>query len=282
MKPVAFDYVAARSVEEALAALASDEDAKPIAGGQSLVPALNMRLVRPTLLVDLNRAGLETVEPSAGALRVGATARQAALERDPRAHPLLREALAFVGHTATRSRGTIGGSVAHADGAAEIPVCLTALRGTISVAGPAGTRTVDPDGFFVTHFTTTLAHGELVVGTTWPEPVPGEGCAFEELALRAGDYALSMVAVVLRREEGVARDVRVVVGAVSDRPCALPEAVAALEGTTVTEADAAAAGAAAAHAIEPHDTLHATSDYLRAVTSTIVARAARRAWEATT
>lgn len=280
MKPVAFDYVAARSLDEALAALASDEDAKPIAGGQSLVPALTMRLVRPTLLVDLNRAGLDAVDAAEGELRIGATARQGAIERDPRTHPLLREALGFVGHTVTRNRGTVGGSVAHADGAAEIPVCLTALRGSVLVAGPEGTRAVTPDAFFVTHYTTTLAHGELVVGTTWPDPVAGEGYAFEELALRAGDYALSMAAVVLRREGGVARDVRIVVGAVSDRPLVLVDAAAVLEGTAVRDADAAAAGAAAADAVEPHGTMHATADYLRAVTGAVVARAARRAWEA--
>lgn len=279
MKPVAFDYLAARSLDEALAALADDEDAKPIAGGQSLVPALTMRLVRPTLLVDLNRAGLDEVAVAEGGLRIGATARQAAIERDPRAHPLLREALGFVGHTVTRNRGTVGGSVAHADGAAEIPVCLTALRGSVLVSGPEGTRSVAPDAFFVTHYTTTLAHGELVVGTTWPDPLAGEGCAFEELALRAGDYALSMAAVVLRRDGGVARDVRVVVGAVSDRPLALVDAAAALEGTAVTDTDVAAASAAATAAVEPHGTLHATADYLRAMTGVVVARAARRAWE---
>jgi CO/xanthine dehydrogenase FAD-binding subunit len=279
VKPVAFDYLAARSLDEALAALADDEDAKPIAGGQSLVPALTMRLVRPTLLVDLNRAGLDEVAVAEGGLRIGATARQAAIERDPRAHPLLREALGFVGHTVTRNRGTVGGSVAHADGAAEIPVCLTALRGSVLVSGPEGTRSVAPDAFFVTHYTTTLAHGELVVGTTWPDPLAGEGCAFEELALRAGDYALSMAAVVLRRDGGVARDVRVVVGAVSDRPLALVDAAAALEGTAVTDTDVAAASAAATAAVEPHGTLHATADYLRAMTGVVVARAARRAWE---
>ena len=138
MKPAAFDYVAAHSLEEALAALQEGgEDAKPIAGGQSLVPALNMRLVRPTLLVDLNRAGLDAIEAN-GVVRIGATVRQAALEHDPRTHPLLREALPHVGHFVTRNRGTVGGSVAHADGAAEIPLCLAALGGTVVVEGPSG------------------------------------------------------------------------------------------------------------------------------------------------
>ncbi len=278
MKPVAFDFVRAESLEEALAALAEGgEDAKPIAGGQSLVPALNMRLVRPTLLVDLNRAGLDGIEAN-GDVRIGATARQATVERDPRAHPLLREALPFVGHYVTRNRGTVGGSVAHADGSAEIPVCLAALDGTIVVAGPTGRREVAPPDFFVTHYLTTLHAGELVVATVWPQPAPGEGSAFEELALRAGDYALSMVAVVLRRDGGAARDVRVVAGAVTDRPTPLHEAAAALEGAEVTVAAARAAGAAAAASVEPPGSIHATSDYLRSITATLVERAALRAW----
>ena len=137
VKPAPFDYVAAGSLAEALEALSREEDAKPIAGGQSLVPALNMRLVRPTLLVDINRAGLDGIEQN-GALRIGATVRQAVLERDPRVHPLLREALPSVGHFVTRNRGTVGGSVAHADGAAEIPLCLAALGGTVVAASLAG------------------------------------------------------------------------------------------------------------------------------------------------
>ena len=279
MKPPPFEYVAAQSLEEALAALAEGgEDAKPIAGGQSLVPALNMRLVRPTLLVDLNHAGLDGIDAN-GVVRIGATARQAHVERDPRAHPLLREALPFVGHYVTRNRGTVGGSIAHADGSAEIPVCLAALGGTVGIAGPSGWREVAAPAFFVTHYLTTLQPGELVVETCWPLPAAGEGAAFEELALRAGDYALSMVAVVLRREGDVARDVRVVVGAVADRPTPLPRAAAALEGEEVTPGLARQAGEEAAASIEPPGTIHATTEYLRSVTATLVARAALRAWE---
>ena len=278
MKPVAFEYVAARSVEEALAALARDEDAKPIAGGQSLVPALNMRLVRPTLLVDLNRAGLDAVEVNA-VVRVGAAVRQAALERDPRCHPLLREALPHVGHFVTRNRGTVGGSVAHADGSAEIPLCLATLAGTVVAEGPAGRREIAPGDFFVTHYLTTLAPGELVVATTWPEPGVGEGTAFEELALRAGDYALAMVAVKLRRSDGAAHDVRVFAGAVTDRPTALWDAAVSLEGAPVTPAAAREAGALAAAAVDPAGTIHASAVYLRHLTGTLVERAVLRAWE---
>ena len=278
MKPVAFEYVAAHSVEEAVAVLARDEDAKPIAGGQSLVPALNMRLVRPTLLVDVNRAGLDTIASNV-VLRVGAAVRQATLEHDVRTHPLLREALPFVGHFVTRNRGTIGGSVAHADGSAEIPLCLAALGGTIVVDGPDGRREVAPDAFFVTHFLTTIAPGELVVETLWPHPADGEGTAFEELTLRAGDFALSMVAVVLRRVDGVARDVRIRIGAVTDHPTAFREVEETIEGSFVTAASAQEAGAVAAAAVDPAGSIHASPAYLRHVTGTLVERALLHAWE---
>jgi CO/xanthine dehydrogenase FAD-binding subunit len=279
MKPVAFDYVAAHSLEEALEALQrGGEDAKPIAGGQSLVPALNMRLVRPTLLVDLNHAGLDRIEAD-DVVSVGANVRQAVLERDSNTHPLLRQALPYVGHFVTRNRGTVGGSIAHADGAAEIPLCLATLGGTIVVEGPNGRREIAPDAFFVTHYLTTLAPGELVVETTWPRPAANEGAAFEELALRAGDYALAMVAVVLRRVDGVARDVRVRVGAVTDRPTALSTVEQALDGDPVTPSAAREAGTAAAQAVDPPGSIHASADYLRQLTGTLVERALLSAWE---
>jgi carbon-monoxide dehydrogenase medium subunit len=280
VKPPPFEYVAARSPEEALDALAAGgEDAKPIAGGQSLVPALNMRLVRPSLLVDLNRAGLDRLERADDEVRVGATVRQAALERSPLAHPLARAALPHVGHVATRARGTVGGSVAHADGAAELPLCLLAAGGRAVVDGPSGRREVEADDLFVTHYLTTLAPGELLVETVWPVPPDDAGHAFEEQALRAGDYALAMAAVSLRRRDGAARDVRVAVGAVVDRPMLLPEAAAALEGAEVDAGAAREAGAAAAAAVDPTGSVHASAAYLRHLAGVLVERAALRAWE---
>jgi CO/xanthine dehydrogenase FAD-binding subunit len=277
VKPVAFDYVRARSLEEALSALADGgEDAKPLAGGQSLVPALNLRLVRPSLLVDLNRAGLDAIERD-GELVLGATVRQAALADDPDVHPLVRAALPFVGHPGTRSRGTVGGSLAHADGAAELPVCLLALGGSVDVAGPNGTRSIAADELFVTHYTTTLAPGELVIRSRWPLPRADERAAFEELALRSGDYALSMVAVVLRLDGGgVVAEARVVVGAVSDRPTRLSEVEALVVGARPAEA-ATEAAALASSLVDPPDGLHASGRYLRSLTGTLVARALRRA-----
>ena len=277
MKPAPFGYVRAGSLDEALAALAEGgEDAKPIAGGQSLVPALNLRLVRPTLLVDLNHAGLDGVAAN-GALTVGATTRQAALVRDERVHPLVREALPFVGHFVTRNRGTVGGSIAHADGAAELPLCLVALDGKVVVDGPSGRRVIAADEFFVTHFTTALGAGELVVETVWPLVATGESCAFEELALRAGDFAQSMVAVALRRgADGTVVDASVAVGAVSDRPIRLRDVETLLVGTSGAEA-ARDAGSLAASLVDPPGSIHSSARYLRALTGTLTTRAIERA-----
>jgi CO/xanthine dehydrogenase FAD-binding subunit len=276
VKPASFDYVRAGSLEEALAALAEGgDDAKPIAGGQSLVPALSMRLVRPSVLVDLNRAGLDHVSAN-GALRLGATVRQAALAADERVHPLVREALPFVGHVVTRNRGTVGGSIAHADGAAEFPLCLVALDGVVVTEGPAGRREIPVADFFVTHFLTTLAPGELLVETRWP--LHGEeSSAFEEFALRTGDFAQSMCAVVLTRDTGGAVvEAKVAVGAVTDRPTRLDEVEQLLAGSTGAEA-AADAGALAERLVDPAGSMHASPRYLRALTGTLVARAIERA-----
>lgn len=276
MKPAAFDYVRARSLDEALAAVAAGgEDAKPIAGGQSLVPALTMRLVRPSLLVDLNHAGLGGISVDGG-MRIGATARQAELAGDSRAHPLVRQALPFVGHFVTRNRGTVGGSIAHADGAAELPLCLAVLDGVVVAEGPRGRREVAAADFFVTHFLTTLGPGELVVETLWPLAEAGETSAFEELSLRTGDFAQSMAAVALRWDAGVVSDARVGVGAVTDRPTRLPEVEQLLVGTSGLEA-AAEAGALAARLVDPAPTIHASTAYLRALTGTLVTRAIERA-----
>jgi len=276
MKPVPFDYVRAGSREEALAALAEGgEDAKAIAGGQSLVPALAMRLVRPTLLVDLNHAGLDGVDAN-GTLRLGATVRQAALADDDRVHPLVRAALPYVGHGVTRNRGTVGGSIAHADGAAELPLCLVALGGTVVADGPGGRREIPADDFFVTHFLTTLAPGELVVETVWPR-AGGEASAFEEFALRHGDFAQSMACCVLTRDDdGAVVEARVAVGAVTDRPTRLAEVEALLVGSRGVDA-AADAGALAARLVDPPGTLHASDAYLRSLTGTLVHRAVEAA-----
>ncbi|HSI98487.1 MAG TPA: FAD binding domain-containing protein [Gaiellaceae bacterium] len=260
MKPAPFRYVRPESLEEALDALGREPDAKVLAGGQSLVPALNMRLVRPEVVVDINRIrGLDNVSEEGGALGVGATVRQA----DPRLleHPLLAEALPHVGHFVTRNRGTVCGSIAHADSAAELPLCLTLLDGRVRVRSPRAEREIPAREFFVTHFTTTLEPDELVVETTWPAPQEGWGYAFGELAQRHGDYALCMAAAAARGDE-----LRVALGAVVDRP-------------TVLEVDPQAPGASAAEQVEPWGNVHASPAYLRHLVRVVVDRVVGRATE---
>lgn len=257
MKPAPFEYRRAGSVEETVAALAeAGDDAKVLAGGQSLVPLLNMRLIRPSLLVDVNGVpGLGEVVLEEGRARVGATVRQA----DPRLLevPLLAECLPHVGHWATRNRGTVCGSIAHADPAAELPLALTVLGGSVVAASRRGRREIPAEDFFVSHFTTVLAPDELVVETIWPRE-EGWRYAFEELAQRHGDYALCLAAAVARGDE-----LRVAVGAVVERP-------------TLVEVDPDRPGESAAAEVEPWGNVHAPPEYQRHLVRVLVDRAVAR------
>ena len=257
MKPAAFAYVRAETLDEALDALSQNGDeAKVLAGGQSLVPALNMRLLRPELLVDVNRtAGLDGVTDD-GALRAGATVRQA----DPRlrAHPLLAEVLPHVGHFVTRNRGTVCGSIAHADAAAELPLALVAAGGSIVAASKRGRREIPADALFLGPYTTALDSDELVVEAVWPAIVADERFAFEEFAQRGGDYALCMAAAHVRGGE-----LRVVVGAVTDRP-------------TIVSVDPEHPGESAASQVEPWGSIHASPAYLKQLVRVLVDRVVAR------
>jgi 2-furoyl-CoA dehydrogenase FAD binding subunit len=277
VKPASFAYVRAESVDHALETLREHGDgAKLLAGGQSLVPALNMRLARPSVLVDLNRLpGLDEIAEEDGALRIGALARQAAAERSPLVRercPLLAECLPFVGHFATRNRGTVAGSIAHADAAAELPLVFVALGGVVVTSR----RTIPAEEFFVTHYTTALEPDELVVATTWPRVREGEGWAFEEFTLRHGDFALAAAACLLRVEDGRLAEVRLVAGAVTDRPELL--AVQSLVGESDEAEVARAAGALAAAAVDPPPNLHGSPEYRRRLVAVLVERAVGRAW----
>jgi CO/xanthine dehydrogenase FAD-binding subunit len=260
VKPAPFRYIRAESAEDAVAALSEHEDAKVLAGGQSLVPALNMRLLRPSVLVDVNRVSdFASVRPEDGAIAVGATVRQA----HPRLldHPLLAEALPHVGHHVTRNRGTVAGSVAHADPAAELPLCLVLLDGSVRARSARGVREIPARDFFVTHFTTSLEADELVVETVWPLPLAGWGYAFCELAQRHGDYALCMAAAAAR-----GNDLRVAVGSVVERPALL-------------DVDPEAPGASASAQVEPWGNVHASPKYLARLVQVLVDRAVARARE---
>jgi len=281
VKPAPFDYVRPTSLDEALETLAAaGDDAKVLAGGQSLVPVLNMRLLRPTTVVDLGRVpGLDRIESSNGTVAVGALTTQRAMEESELTGtrlPLVAEALPHVGHFVTRSRGTVGGSIAHADAAAELPLCLAVLDGSVVVASPAGSREIAARDFFVTHFTTTLAPGELVVETRWPVPAGAWGYAFEEFSQRRGDFGLAAAAVALRVEDGVVAEARVGLASVVDRPTLVE---AELVGSAVDAASARAAGEQAAASAAVWDGLHASADYLRQLTRVCVERAILRAWE---
>jgi CO/xanthine dehydrogenase FAD-binding subunit len=199
MKPAPFEYAAPRTLEEALELLAAP-DSRVLAGGQSLVPLLNFRLARPARLVDVNRiAELAVLRRSHGVLQIGATVRQAALERSPlvaRHWPLLAQAVRHVGHAATRSRGTVGGSVAHADPRAELPVALTALGARFHLRSHHGRRTLTAEQLFQGPLTTAIADGELLASIEVPPLPEGARTGFAEYARTHGDFAQAAVAVV--------------------------------------------------------------------------------------
>ncbi len=261
MKPAPFRYLRPETLEEALDALAEGGDeAKVLAGGQSLVPALNMRLARPSLLVDINRISeLGNVVSNNGRLAVGAMVRQSSPQLLD--HPLLAEALPHVGHFVTRNRGTVGGSIAHADAAAELPLCLVLLGGSVRTKSARFEREIAARDFFVTHFTTALEPDELVVETLWPNPKDGWGYAFCELAQRHGDYALCMAAAAAGEGE-----LRVGLGSVVNRP-------------TLVEVDPDHPGESAAAQVEPWGNVHASPAYLRHLVQVLVDRAVSLARE---
>ena len=281
MKPVPFAYVRAESVEHAVETLrAHGDEAKVLAGGQSLLPALNMRLVRPGVLVDLNfAADLDDVTEENGSLRIGALVRQAAAQRSELVRtgcPLLAESLPLVGHLVTRNRGTVCGSVAHADSAAELPLALVALGGEVVTSR----RTVPAPEFFVSHFTTTLEPDELVIATNWPRLEPGRGGALEEFAVRHGDFALASAACVLDVADARVTDVRLAVGSVTDHP-ELVDA-SALVGHAVDADAARSVAAAVAASVEPPPNLHGSTEYRRRLVEVLVERVLARAWAVAT
>jgi CO/xanthine dehydrogenase FAD-binding subunit len=283
MKPAPFEYARPTTLDEALDLLRRHGDeAKILAGGQSLVPMMNMRLARPAFVVDINRvSGLDAVGDGDGRLRVGALVRQGALERaaaiKTRA-PLLHEAAPFIGHIQTRTRGTLCGSVAHADPAAELPACLVALDAVYHLASARGRRAVRAADFQVGLFTTVLEPDEMLAEIEVPPPpAPRVGTAFAEVARRHGDFALvGVVAVIGLDAAGVCRAARLVFFAVGDAPVAA-DARALLGRDTTAAIEDVARGAAAA--LQPHADLHASAAYRRRVAASLAAQALRTAWE---
>lgn len=281
MKPAPFVYVRAESVEEAVAALGEHGgEARVLAGGQSLVPLMNLRLATPAVLVDVNGvaelAGLRVD----GAIEIGAVTRQIAVERSPETGeraPLLAAALRHVAYPAVRSRGTVGGAVAHADPAGELPAVLVALGGEVVAQGPAGERTIAADDLFLTHFTTSLAADELITWVRLPARRPGERFGFHEVARKVGDFALAGAATAVETDGEVCRRARIVAFGVADRPVRLARAEEALAGRALGEEAILDAGRLAREEVEPRSDAHASGRARRQLLGTVVTRALREA-----
>jgi CO/xanthine dehydrogenase FAD-binding subunit len=283
VKPPAFDYHAPASLDEAIAMLHDlGEDAKVIAGGQSLVPMMNFRLAWPPALVDLNGVGeLDYLREEQGQLRVGALVRQRAIERSPLVRercPLLLDAIRFVGHAATRTRGTVAGSIAHADPAAEMPTVLTALDGQVIVRGAGGSRVIAAEDLFLGHYSTTLEPGEVIVEVRFPVTGPRQGHAFEEFARRFGDFAIAGVAASIElTESGECREARIALCGAASRPVRARAAEQAFVDGGGSDAAVAAASALAAEAAEPQSDMHGDEEYRRELVGTLCGRALHRA-----
>jgi carbon-monoxide dehydrogenase medium subunit len=282
MKPAPFDYAAPDTVGEAAALLAGDRGARALAGGQSLMPLLSMRRARPSMIVDLNRIpGLDRVSIGDGVLRVGAMTRQRALERDPLVAayaPVLPAVLDHVASVSVRNRGTVGGSLSHADRAAELPAAVVALDATIVVAGPGGGRTIAGGDFFVGHLQTSLRPGELVTEIRLPVGPAAWAYGFQELTRRHSHIALASALALVRIEDGGFAEVRLVVGGAHPVPFRALPAEARLRGSGV--ADAVAVDDAVrwvTDALDPPSDHHASGDYRRAVTAVLIRRAIAQA-----
>lgn len=287
MKPAPFDYVVPASLEAALALKAQyGDDAKFLAGGQSLIPAMNFRLAQVATLIDVNNLKeLDFIQRTKdGELRIGALTRQRKLERDlliKQYAPLMHEAMPFVAHPQIRNRGTIGGSLAHADPAAELPVLTTALEARFKAQSARGERWVGVRDFFKGLLTTDLAADEMLVEVALPPLPPRSGSAFVEFARRRGDYAMMGVAVIVTLEaNGICQRARLVYLNAGEGPVSAERAAGLLQGQMPSDsAIAAAASMAADHEIEPLGNVHATPAYQRHLARVLTRRVLKQAFE---
>lgn len=281
MKPPLFDYRAPTSVAEAVGLLAElGPDARPLAGGQSLVPLLNFRLARPGALVDLNRIpSLQELTVGPRSVEVGAMVRTARLVADnvATASPLLAAAARLVGHPQIRTRGTVGGSIAHADPAAELPAAALLLGATVRLEGPRGRRDIAAADFFHGLLWTACEPDELVVAVSFPRLEPGTGWSFVEFSRRPGDFALAGVGVTLTVDGSRLASVSVVAFGVGGTPVRAERAEAALVGRPVNASSLAAASEAIVDEVAPSDSLHGSSAYRRHLTGVLLERAVREA-----
>jgi 2-furoyl-CoA dehydrogenase FAD binding subunit len=281
VKPAPFAYTRPADLGAALEALSGASDAKVLAGGQSLVPLLSMRLAAPSLLVDINGLpDLDHVRSAADGVRVGALARHAAVLADEDAlqvQPLLAMALANVAHATIRNRGTTVGSIVHADSAAELPVVLRLLGGAVDVVSARGLRTIGAEDLFRGPMESALEHDEIAVEAFLPALAPGAGVAFQEVARRSGDYALCGVAALVRLEDERIVEARLGYLSVCDVPTIVD--VAAVVGDVLSDYSERLAGEMALESLDPQTDIHATADYRAQLVRVLTGRVLRTAYD---
>jgi CO/xanthine dehydrogenase FAD-binding subunit len=285
MKPAPFKYIAAGSLEHALALKAEHgEDAKFLAGGQSLIPAMNFRLARPAVLIDIN--GIEAlagIRLSAGATRVGPVTRYRALQRDAafmKAFPLIGEALPHIAHPQIRNRGTIGGNLSHADPASELPAIAIALRARFRAQAAKQQRWIEASKFFAGALTTDLQSDEMLVEIELPAQKPRTGCCFMEIARRRGDFAIAgAAAMVALGNENECSNVRLAFCGVGETPVDASSAADTLVGHRLTEEAIRDVAASVQKMIDPGGSVHATADYQRHIAGVLTERALHAAYQ---
>jgi aerobic carbon-monoxide dehydrogenase medium subunit len=279
MKPAPFKYIAANSLAQALSLKAEHGDeAKFLAGGQSLMPAMNFRLARPAILIDINRIEeLAGIRQGTGGSRIGALTRYHRLERDAglmRDFPLLGEALPHIAHPQIRNRGTIGGNLSHADPASELPAVAVALQARLRLQTATTERWIAAPEFFLGSLTTDLQSDEMLTEIEWPSSPPRTGACFMEIARRRGDFAIVGIATLVTLDEnGLCSRVRLAFCGVGETPVDASAAAGLLIGREVTEAAIAEVAHAIQPIIEPAGSVHATADYQRHVAGVLTERA---------
>ena len=283
MKPAAFDYVAPESLEAAVQALVSAAgDGKVMAGGQSLMPLLNFRMARPSIIVDLMRIpGLSSIQLKGDTVAIGALTRHADLEFSDLIKtklPVMAAAMPHVAHLAIRNRGTIGGSLSHADPAAELPMLAVFYAATIKAQGSNGRREIPAEEFLVSALTNCLEPEEIVFEIDFPVLKGHTGWAFEEVARRFGDFALASIAVSFALDEGRVANTRVAAMGIADTPLRLRKAEDALNGSHGSAEDAGRFSEAVRASVSPSDDIHASAEYRKHLIGALAERAAAVAW----
>jgi carbon-monoxide dehydrogenase medium subunit len=283
MKPAAFDYLVPESLDAAVRALATaNGDGKVMAGGQSLMPLLNFRMTRPSIVVDLMRIpGLTSIELKGDTVSIGALTRHVDLEFSDLIAaklPVMAAAMPHVAHLAIRNRGTIGGSLSHADPAAELPMLAVFYGAAIKVQGPNGRREIPAEEFFISALTNCLEPDEIVFEIDFPIPKAHTGWAFEEVARRFGDFALACIAVSFERRDGQIADARVAVMGVADTPRRLREAEGALQGLQGGSKNATQFAEVVRSCVSPSDDIHVSAGYRKNLIGALAEKAFLTAW----